>query len=77
MYDLTMVNMYTLGDNGKSGIPEEYLNDIRGLSKMDLFKSLQVAVQEGLINDISSQDGREWMLTQNGIMYTKALIEQI
>jgi len=77
MFDLTLINLYKLGNNGKTGIIEHSLNDIQGISKMELFKSLKEAEQEGLIDDITSHDHRQWILTLDGIMYTEALLERI
>ena len=77
MFDLTLINMYKLGNNGKSVIAEDDINNIQGLSKMDLFKSLKEAEQRELIKDISSHQGRRWILIQDGIKYTEALLEQI
>jgi CTP-dependent riboflavin kinase len=77
MFDITLINMYNLGKNGKSVITENDLNDIQGVSKIDLFKSLKEAEQRELIKDISSHQGRRWILMQEGIKYTEALLEQI
>ena len=77
MFDLTMINLYKLGNKGMSVIAEVYLNDIQGLSKMDLLKSLKEAEQKGVIKDISSHEGRRWILTKDGIRYVESLIEEI
>jgi DNA-binding Lrp family transcriptional regulator len=77
MFDLTLVNMYKLGNNGRSVITENDLNTIQGLSKMDLFNSLKEAEQRGLIKDISTHHGRRWVLSLDGMRYSESLIEQI
>ena len=77
MFDLTMINLYKLGNKGMSVIAEVYLNDIQGLSKMDLLKSLKEAEQKGFIKDISSHEGRRWILIKDGIRYVESLIEEI
>jgi len=77
MFDLTLINMYKLGNNGRSIISENDLNTVQGISKMDLFNSLKEAEQRGLVKDISSHHGRRWVLSLNGIKYSESLIEQI
>jgi hypothetical protein len=44
---------------------------------MDLLKSLKEAEQKGVIKDISSHEGRRWILTKDGIRYVESLIEEI
>jgi len=77
MFDLTLINMYKLGNSGRSIISENDLNTLQGLSKMDLFNSLKEAEQRGLIKDISTHHGRRWVLSLDGIRYSESLIEQI
>ena len=77
MFDLTLINMYKLGNNGRSVISENDLITLQGLSKMDLLNSLKEAEQKGLIKDISSHEGRRWVLSLDGIKYSESLIEQI
>jgi len=77
MFDLTLINMYKLGNNGRSIISENDLNTVQGISKMDLFNSLKEAEQRGLVKDISSHHGRRWVLSLNGIKYSESLIGQI
>jgi len=77
MFDLTLINMYKLGNSGRSIISENDLNTLQGLSKMDLFNSLKEAEQRGLIKDISTHHGRRWVISLDGIRYSESLIEQI
>ncbi len=77
MFDFTLINMYKLGNNGRSIISENDLNTLQGISKMDLFNSLKEAEQRGLVKDISSHHGRRWVLSLDGIKYSESLIEQI
>jgi DNA-binding Lrp family transcriptional regulator len=77
MFDLTLINMYKLGNNGRSIISENDLNTLQGLSKMDLFNLLKEAEQRGLIKDISTHHGRRWVLSLDGIRLSESLIEQI
>ena len=76
-FDLVLINMYNLGNNGKIGVIENSLNKIQGLSKMDFFLSIKEIERRGLVSDITSHDHRQWILTLDGIMYTEALLEQI
>jgi DNA-binding Lrp family transcriptional regulator len=77
MFDLTLINMYKLGNNGRSVISENDLNTLQGISKMDLFNSLKEAEQRGMIKDISTHHGKRWVLSLDGIKYSESLIEQI
>jgi hypothetical protein len=77
MFDLTMINLYKLGNKGMSVIVEVYLNDIQGLSKMELLKSLKEAEQRSFIKDISSHGGRRWILIKDGIIYVESLLDEI
>lgn len=72
-----MINLYKLGNKGMSVIVEVYLNDIQGLPKTDLFPSLKEAEQRGFIKDISSHEGRRWILTKDGIIYVESLLDMI
>lgn len=76
MFELTLKSMYELGGHKERGVDEYSLNKIQGLSKMDLFESLDVADRRGFLIDASSHDGNAWLLSQDGIRYTKALLEQ-
>jgi len=38
MLDLTLINVYKLGNDGNRGVGEYDLKDIQGLSKTDFFK---------------------------------------
>lgn len=77
MFDLTIINTYKLGNNGRSVISENDLNTLQGISKMDLFNSLKEAEQRGFIKDISTHHGRRWVLSLDGMKYSESLIEQI
>ena len=77
LFDLTIINMYKLGNNGRSVISENDLNTLQGISKMDLFPSLKEAEQRGMIKDISTHHGRRWVLSLDGMKYCESLIEQI
>ena len=77
MFDLTLINMYKLGNNGRSIISEKDLNTLQGISKMDLFNSFKEAEQRGFIKDISTHHGRRWVLSLDGIKYSESFIKQI
>jgi hypothetical protein len=77
LFDLTLINMYKLGNNGRSIISENDFNPLQGISKIDLFNSLKEAEQKGLIKDISTHHGRRWVLSLDGMRYSESLIEQI
>jgi len=77
MFEITLINMYHLGGNGRYAITEHELKNIQGLSRLDLFNSIKEAEFKGLIEDCSTHDQREWLLTLNGTMYVEALLDEI
>jgi hypothetical protein len=70
-----MIGMFNLG-HGQKAVGEYSLNKVQGLSKTDLFDSLEEAEKREFIIDASSHDGNAWLLSQKGIRYVKALLEQ-
>jgi len=73
-FDLTLLNLYKLGQNGTRGISEDDLKDIQGISRTNLVLAIKQAESIGLIIDISSHDGRVWMLSNDGNLYVRALL---
>ena len=77
MLDLTLINMYKLGNDGNRGIGEYDLKDLQGLSKLDFFKLIKDGIREGYILDATTHDGRAWLLSFAGKQYIEALLEEI
>jgi len=75
--DLTLVNIYKLGNDGNRGIAEYDLTDLQGISKLDFLKSIKDGIREGYILDATTHDGRAWLLSFAGKQYIEALLEEI
>ena len=76
-FDLFMISMYNIGNSGTHGVYEESLQSVQGFSKMSLFNSINKATQRNLIIDCSTHSGNQWLLSQSGIRYAEALLDEI
>jgi hypothetical protein len=76
-FDLALLNLYKLGENGRFGISEEGLQDIQGISRTNLVLSIRDALAMGLLINISTYDGRGWILSNDDNLYVRALLADL
>lgn len=75
-FEKTLIELYFLGNKGRNGIVEPALSNIKGLSKKDILNAIYEGEQRGMIMDISTNDGIQWLLTPKGVSYAEALIQE-
>lgn len=75
--DITLITLYTLGENGKHGVFESQFNDIKKLSSVELFTAIKEGIFDELIVDASSHDGNQWLLSIEGRRYVEALLRDM
>lgn len=59
------------------GISEDDLKEIQGISRTNFVLAIKEAESIGLILDVSSHDGRAWMLSNDGNLYVRALLADL
>jgi hypothetical protein len=70
--ELVVVYAFQKGD--KHHVSEEDLNKIKGISPRDAFLGLKNAEQLGYFIDVSTHDGKAWILSREGASFAKALL---
>jgi hypothetical protein len=66
--------LYAFQKGGNHGVSEDDLNKFTAFSPRDAFLGLKNAERQGYFIDVSSHDGRGWILSQDGISFAKALL---